>query len=328
MVTATAPEVQIDAMHLALFVEEMPRSVAFYEVLFGVSPAKNFEDYAKFEVADPPVVFSLQPRFRRAGASLSHMGLRMKTPEQVLATQQRLIDAGYKISRQDGVTCGYAVQSKCWVFDPDGNPWEIYVLERDVEPTSGNACISRLAPSQNLASDGETIEIDLSGSGQFTLPAGAGASEVKLRGWPTGGWSQVEPAFKTLEAPRVTWDLEATTTTDSVSAYPLVSDVISAISRTGRFRVLIESIIPTGESRVSVRLAISRVAQATSGDGHRSVLYRGPMARIIDANGRVWERGVRAPISEAEWNELLLLHLAEHFSLAEDGAAPMCSTGD
>jgi hypothetical protein len=52
------------------------------------------------------------------------------------------------------------------------------------------------------------------------------------------------------------------------------------------------------------------------------------MAKLVDGNGRTWERGVRVAISETEWNELQLMHLAEHFSLAEEGAAPMCSTGD
>ena len=47
--------------HLSLNVADLRRSIAFYRVLFGVEPAKCHDDYAKFDLADPPVVFSLVP---------------------------------------------------------------------------------------------------------------------------------------------------------------------------------------------------------------------------------------------------------------------------
>jgi len=328
MTTAIETAPQVESMHLSLFVEEMAASVAFYEVLFGVRPTKNFDDYAKFDVENPPVVFSLQPRARRAGASLSHMGLRMKSPEQVLEVQRRLIDAGYKISRQDGVTCGYAVQSKCWVFDPDGNPWEIYVLERDVEPTSDGACISRLAPSQSSVEDSKIIQLDMAGSEQILLSPITGASGIQLRGWPIGGWSQLESYMRSVDVPRISWDLLVAAETGSTGDVPKLTELISAIARTGRFRVFLESIIPTQDGQLAVRMSLTKFGNDKNADQLRHVLYRGPMARMVDGNGRTWERGVRTPISESEWNELQLLNLAKHFSLAEDGAAPLCSTGD
>ena len=328
MNTALATPPQIDAMHLSLFVEDMGASVAFYEVLFGVKPTKSFDDYAKFDVVEPPVVFSLQPRARRAGASLSHMGLRMKTAEQVLAVQRRLIDARYKISRQDGVTCGYAIQSKCWVFDPDGNPWEIYVLEQDVAPTTGGACIARLAPSQEQIEDSEVLELTNAGPEDLVFPSSAGNSQLKLRGWPSDGWSLLEKAFLTTEASRISWDLVVSSDASPSSNVPQLSELVARIGKTAKYRVLIESLVPTHDKLLSVRISLSRLMPLQNADQRRHILYRGPMARMVDANGRTWERGVRTPVSEAQWNELQLLHLAKHFSLAEVGAAPLCSTGD
>ena len=47
-------------VQLALNVSDLERSVAFYRVLLGAEPAKVRPDYAKFDVADPPLVLSLQ----------------------------------------------------------------------------------------------------------------------------------------------------------------------------------------------------------------------------------------------------------------------------
>jgi len=54
--------------HLSLNVSDLSRSVAFYRALFGCEPAKRHDDYAKFELDEPPVVFSLVPRAAGSGA--------------------------------------------------------------------------------------------------------------------------------------------------------------------------------------------------------------------------------------------------------------------
>jgi catechol 2,3-dioxygenase-like lactoylglutathione lyase family enzyme len=45
--------------HLALTVRDVERSIAFYRALFGVEPSKIRPDYAKFELAEPPLNFTL-----------------------------------------------------------------------------------------------------------------------------------------------------------------------------------------------------------------------------------------------------------------------------
>src|SRR5262245_14592643 len=92
---ATLPVLEpIIKFHLSLNVTDLPRSVDFYRVLFGVEPAKRHYDYAKFELADPPLVFSLVPRAPGPGGSLSRLGFRVGSAEEVRRARQRLAAAG------------------------------------------------------------------------------------------------------------------------------------------------------------------------------------------------------------------------------------------
>src|ERR1700734_1489838 len=120
--------------HLSLNVPDLGRSVEFYSLLFGLKPAKQHDDYAKFELDDPPVVFSLVPHPPGPGASLSHLGILVQNDETIQRFRERLETAGICTETQDGTVCGYARQNKLWVKDPFGNFWEIYRIEEDVRP--------------------------------------------------------------------------------------------------------------------------------------------------------------------------------------------------
>ncbi|WP_020474275.1 VOC family protein [Zavarzinella formosa] len=106
--------------HFSLWVTDLNRTVAFYRVLFGQEPHKHYPDYAKFELAEPPVVLSFLPQPAPRGASLNHVGLRLPKSAGLVAIQKRLEQAGYSTIREDGVECCYALQTKFWVTDPDG----------------------------------------------------------------------------------------------------------------------------------------------------------------------------------------------------------------
>ena len=110
----TAPGPQ-RAFHVSLNVTDLTRSIAFYEVLFAQPPAKRRDDYAKFEVADPPLVLSLEPARRVTGTTLNHLGLRMVAPEALVDVQRRLEEHGFATRRENGVACCYARQTKFWV---------------------------------------------------------------------------------------------------------------------------------------------------------------------------------------------------------------------
>jgi hypothetical protein len=60
--------------HFSLNVSNIDRSVAFYSQLFNISPAKHHKDYAKFELSQPPLVFSLVPLQPASQGALSHLG--------------------------------------------------------------------------------------------------------------------------------------------------------------------------------------------------------------------------------------------------------------
>ncbi|MES2709394.1 MAG: ArsI/CadI family heavy metal resistance metalloenzyme [Verrucomicrobiota bacterium] len=144
--------------HVSLNVSDLERSVKFYRVLTGMEPAKHHADYAKFELEDPPLVLSLEPRRSRSGGQLNHLGIRMSDSAVLVEIQKRLEDSGFRTRRQKGVQCCYARQTKFWVSDPDGALWELYTLHEDTEDrgdghvpldmqlTSGNAAfaVSRL----------------------------------------------------------------------------------------------------------------------------------------------------------------------------------------
>ena len=102
-------------------------------MLLGVEPAKVRADYAKFDLAEPPLVLSLVPGRPGSGGSLNHAGLRVRTAEELVEIQHRLEAAGMPTEREDGVECCYARQTKFWITDPDGALWEIYVFHDDIE---------------------------------------------------------------------------------------------------------------------------------------------------------------------------------------------------
>ncbi len=135
-------------MHVALRVSDLDRSVAFYETLFDAVPAKRFDDYAKFEVLDPPLVFSLNPVRAKMGelaltqGRLSHLGIRLSSSEALASLRARMNATTLATRDEPGTTCCYALQDKIWVTDPDGAEWEFYWLreDTDVHTEDGSAC--------------------------------------------------------------------------------------------------------------------------------------------------------------------------------------------
>lgn len=117
-------------IHMGLAVKNLEQSVAFYRTLLGQEPTKTRPGYAKFEVAEPPVNLSLNAYDGETGPhnAVAHFGIQVKSTEAVRAMAERLEKAGLATRTEDNVTCCYAVQNKVWATDPDGNPWEVYVV--------------------------------------------------------------------------------------------------------------------------------------------------------------------------------------------------------
>jgi len=121
-------------VHLSLNVSDLNRSLAFYQAFLGVPPHKQRPGYANFDVVEPPLKLALNEHPVASGdGRLSHLGIVMETPAQVLAAKERLQAAGLATFDETDTTCCYARQDKVWAHDPDGNAWEVYVITDDLE---------------------------------------------------------------------------------------------------------------------------------------------------------------------------------------------------
>ncbi len=120
--------------HLAINVKDVERSIEFYKKMFGIEPSKVRRGYAKFDVNNPPLNFTLnEVPFGERGA-LSHMGIQVSSTADVLAIRERWFQEGLVTRDEMNTNCCYAVQDKTWAYDPDGNEWEVFVVKQDHLP--------------------------------------------------------------------------------------------------------------------------------------------------------------------------------------------------
>jgi catechol 2,3-dioxygenase-like lactoylglutathione lyase family enzyme len=126
-------EAPMSRLQLALNVENLEESVAFYSRLFQSSPAKTKPGYANFAVTDPPLKLVLIENPGRGG-SLNHLGVEVADVETVDAELTRLAETGLASTEERGTTCCYAKQDKFWVEGaPNGEQWEVYTVLADSE---------------------------------------------------------------------------------------------------------------------------------------------------------------------------------------------------
>ena len=117
--------------HLALNVRSVDQSINFYRKMFGIEPSKVRTGYAKFDLQNPPLNFTLnQASFAGRGA-LSHLGIQVASTKDVLAMRQKWSESELLTRDEMQTSCCYAVQDKTWVRDPDGNEWEVFVVLED-----------------------------------------------------------------------------------------------------------------------------------------------------------------------------------------------------
>ena len=118
-------------VQLALNVDDLESSIAFYSRLFDTEPAKVRAGYANFAIAEPPLKLVLMENPGRGG-SLNHLGVEVEDVDTVDAIQTRLAGEGLSSVDERGTTCCYAKQDKFWVQGtPDGEPWEVYTVLED-----------------------------------------------------------------------------------------------------------------------------------------------------------------------------------------------------
>ena len=118
--------------------------IEFYRKLFGIEPSKVRRGYAKFDVADPPLNFTLNEGLFEGPGALSHLGIQVASTDDVLAVRERWMQQGLIPRDEMKTECCYALQDKTWVQDPDGNEWEVFTVLKDHLPEKEPAAM--LAP--------------------------------------------------------------------------------------------------------------------------------------------------------------------------------------
>jgi catechol 2,3-dioxygenase-like lactoylglutathione lyase family enzyme len=145
-----ADHVQALKVHVSVNVRNVEKSLDFYRRMLGIEPAKVRTGYAKFDVMNPPVNLALNevPDLAGPGAlpgALSHMGIQVRSTDDVLAIRRRWAEAGLVTRDEMQTDCCYARQDKTWVHDPDGNEWEVFVVLEDNLPetkVAASCCVA------------------------------------------------------------------------------------------------------------------------------------------------------------------------------------------
>lgn len=319
--------------HASLNVSNIDQSVAFYRVLLGAEPAKVRSDYAKFDIAEPPLVLSLIPGRPGTGGNLNHVGLRVRTAEELVDIQRRLEAAGMPTQREEGVECCYAKQTKFWIPDPDQALWEVYVFHEDVAEHGHGApppvaTVATAEAGAAVATPAAIWQHRLREPIPARLPHEDGTlHEAQLEGSinvepsaenRSGLISSIFRALRPGAAVRVhglTGDRTLTSRPSlpgpaaGVQHVPSTADVVRELVLAGFVDVQLEKLSQTayfvvdGVSMREARFVARKPAQPTGAAAHRAV-YLGPMAQVMDDFGNLFRRGGVTSIEARDWEML------------------------
>ncbi len=112
--------------HLSIDVENVEKSVEFYEKVFGEKPQKQSDHYAKFDLKNPALNFSMQSHVGHPSSRVNHLGIEVDSPQDLANWQARLQAQGLVKRVETQTSCCFARQDKLWFEDPDGNAWEVF----------------------------------------------------------------------------------------------------------------------------------------------------------------------------------------------------------
>src|SRR5262245_42787307 len=326
---AGAIDPDLRKFHASLNVSDLQRSIAFYRVLLGAEPAKVRSDYAKFDLAEPPLVLSLNPARPAAGGHLNHAGLRMRNSEELVEVQRRLEAAGLATQREDGVECCYARQTKFWVNDPDGALWEIYVFHEDIdEHGDASAPHSEVKASPAPTTPLATWEHHL----REPIPARIPHDDNTLHEVRFGGSINAAPGSQNRDTlfaeslrvlrPEGTIRIHGLAGDRPCAAairlpgpaaivqhVPAVSEVNEELTRAGFVDITIEKLSQTvhfvvdGVEMRELFVAARKPGYRPRVQSHQAV-YLGPMSEVVDDFGTVFRRGVPTAMNVHDWQLL------------------------
>ena len=342
--------------HLSINVSDLAASVRFFKTLFGMEPAKERNDYAKFELNDPPLVLSLEPHAPQGRGALNHAGFRFSTSAALVDAQRRLELAGIHTEREEGVECCYALQTKFWVNDPDGGLWEFYVLDGDIDTRGAGQSSENMLPQvahcgpvcaqpeQQMA----VVEHRLGDKFSLSSADDGSLEEVRLRGTfndadlgtqipdiLADARRALQPGGKlrvhvlTSDRPLDGDTLSLPGPAARVKHVPVDQELLDALEEAQFSGLTLTTFRPApcfkiGEAELRETMIVChKPAAATSGE-ERVVLYKGPFQQVTDDDERTFRRGQRVTIPLAAWEMLLRSPLAEQFVCVGSGAPAAC----
>jgi catechol 2,3-dioxygenase-like lactoylglutathione lyase family enzyme len=319
--------------HLSLNVASLSRAIGFYRVLFDMEPAKCHDDYAKFEVVEPPVVFSLVPHAVGAEGTRSRVGLTLASPDQLSQVRGRLEERGIHIhaSHNPGAAFGVA--------DPDGNAWQLSVGEDaptwdtvsepmpELAPAPGQPIVwehyvTASLPSRIPHDDASVNEVRLTGTFNGPSPANERQRLIvdAFRVLKPGGKVVVHGLAGDKPFPRGMPTLPGMAA--MVSQIPLHNDIPTALGEAGFGGIQFVKFTEKAwfeHDGVEIRevKAVGWKPLAPPVNATGEVIYRGPFQRIRDDEGNIYPRGQRVAIAPATWTMLRQSPQAAQFVFIE-----------
>jgi catechol 2,3-dioxygenase-like lactoylglutathione lyase family enzyme len=326
--------------HLSLNVSDLTKSVAFFRTLFGMEPAKLRADYAKFEPNDPPLVLSLEPAKEVGrGGALNHLGFRLPDAKSLVTMQERLERAGLRTKREEGVECCYAKQTKFWAHDPDGNLWEVYTFDGDIEHRGdgqsqevvmGKGFAPRAAepvvwehrmndpvPTRVPLTDASADEVRLRGTLNLPLSAEQRQAIVAEAARVLKPGGRVFVHVLVGESPVENPDLPGPA--GAVRSVPFESDPVVLVEAAGLVGVRMlkfdtkPCFVRGGVGMRELQLEAFAVAEKY---GVVEVMYKGPFSEVREG-GQVFPRGRRVEISATLAERLRTSELSAQFVIFE-----------
>ncbi len=118
--------------HLSINVKNVEESIKFYEKVFGVKPQKSSQDYAKFDLKNPALNFTMHSTKERELSRVNHLGIEVDSAESISLWENLLTERGVLTKTEINTDCCFARQDKIWLQDPDGNSWEIFYVHKQL----------------------------------------------------------------------------------------------------------------------------------------------------------------------------------------------------
>ena len=110
--------------HICLIVKDIDASVTFYTSLFGEPPTILKPDYAKWQLEDPKLNFSIDTNGDEPG--LDHLGIELESAERVTAALEDYRQSGIDVFGEAQIVCGYHRTDKGFITDPQAVLWETF----------------------------------------------------------------------------------------------------------------------------------------------------------------------------------------------------------